>query len=103
MFYNSDLYTNFTQAVNLSRGIVILSIFVKVRSFFYHLICYGLWLWCCYNATFNDISIISVLLLEETEVTRKTTDLWQVTDKLNNNVVPNTPRHDRDSNFQLWW
>lgn len=30
MFYNSDLYTNFTQAVNLSRGVVILAIFVKV-------------------------------------------------------------------------
>ena len=99
MFYNSDLYTNFTQAVNLSRGIVILSIFVKVRSFFYHLICYGLWLRCCYNATFNNISIISwwsVLLVEETEVFGKTTDLWQVTDNLNKNVVPNTPRHDRD-------
>ncbi|XP_076070911.1 carbonic anhydrase-related protein 10-like [Mytilus galloprovincialis] len=32
MFYNSDLYTNFTQAVNLSRGVVILAIFVKVKD-----------------------------------------------------------------------
>jgi hypothetical protein len=37
------------------------------------------------NATFNNISVISwwsVLLVEETRVTRKTTDLSQVTDKL---------------------
>jgi hypothetical protein len=37
------------------------------------------------NATFNNISVISwqsVLLLAETEVPEKTTDLSQVTDKL---------------------
>ena len=37
------------------------------------------------NATFNNISVISwrsVLLVEETEYPEKTTDLWQVTDKL---------------------
>jgi hypothetical protein len=37
------------------------------------------------NATFNNISVISwrsVLLVEETGVPGKTTDLWQVTDKV---------------------
>jgi hypothetical protein len=39
-----------------------------------------------FNATFNSISAIlwqSVLLVEETECPEKTTDLSQVTDKLN--------------------
>ena len=38
-----------------------------------------------FNATFNNISVISwqsVLLVEETEDPEKTTDLSQVTDKL---------------------
>jgi hypothetical protein len=38
-----------------------------------------------FNATFNNISVISwwsVLLVDETGVSRKTTDLQQVTDKL---------------------
>jgi hypothetical protein len=38
-----------------------------------------------FNATFNNISVISwrsVLLVEETEYPEKTTDLPQVTDKL---------------------
>jgi hypothetical protein len=38
-----------------------------------------------FNATFNNISIISwqsALLIEETEVSEKTTDLSQVTEKL---------------------
>ena len=38
-----------------------------------------------FNATFNNISVISwrsVLLVEETDNTEKTTDLSQVTDKL---------------------
>jgi len=38
-----------------------------------------------FNATFNNISVISlrlVLLVEETEYPEKTTDLSQVTDKL---------------------
>jgi len=38
-----------------------------------------------FNATFNNISVISwrsVLLVEETRVPEKTTDLPQVTDKL---------------------
>ena len=44
------------------------------------------WWWCMvFNATFNNISVISwqsVLLVEETGEPRKTTDLSQVTDKL---------------------
>jgi 5-carboxymethyl-2-hydroxymuconate isomerase len=39
-----------------------------------------------FNATFNNMSVISwqsVLLMEETEYLEKTTDLTQVTDKLN--------------------
>ena len=38
-----------------------------------------------FNATFNNISVISwrsVLLVEETDKTEETTDLSQVTDKL---------------------
>jgi hypothetical protein len=38
-----------------------------------------------FNATFNNISVISwrsVLLVEETEVPRENTDLPQITDKL---------------------
>ena len=49
-----------------------------------------------FNATFNNISVISwrsVLLVEETEYLEKTTDLSQVTDKtLSHNVVSSTPR-----------
>ena len=42
-----------------------------------------------FNATFNNISVLSwrsVLLLENTVVPRKTTDLPQATDKLHHNV-----------------
>jgi hypothetical protein len=44
-----------------------------------------------YNANFNNISVMlcrSVLLVEETEYPKKTTDLSQVTNK----VVLSTPR-----------
>jgi len=44
----------------------------------------GLWV-MVFNATFNNISVISwwsVLLVEETEYPEKTTDLPQVIDKL---------------------
>jgi hypothetical protein len=54
-----------------------------------------------FNATFNNISVISwqsVLLVEETE---KITELPQVTDKLY--VLFNAPRHERNSNLQLYW
>jgi len=50
-----------------------------------------------FNATFNNISVISwrsVLLVE------KTTDLPQVTYKLSHNVVSSAPCHERDSNSQ---
>lgn len=33
MFYNSDLYGNYSQAVNLSRGIMILAFFIKVTKY----------------------------------------------------------------------
>ena len=45
-----------------------------------------------FNATFNNISVISwrsVLLVEET------TDLSQVTDKLSHNVALSTPHHEQ--------
>ena len=54
-----------------------------------------------FNATFNNISVISwwpVLLVE------KTTDLSQVTDKpetLSHNVVLSTPSRERGSNSQF--
>jgi hypothetical protein len=35
-----------------------------------------------FNATFNNISVASVLMVEATGVPGKTTDLLQVTDKL---------------------
>jgi hypothetical protein len=46
-----------------------------------------------FNATFNNISIVSwrsVLLMEETGVPGENTNLTQVTDKLYHNVVSNT-------------
>ena len=49
-----------------------------------------------FNITFNNISVISwqsVLLVEETKVQEKTTELPQVTDK--QNVVSSTPRLSR--------
>jgi hypothetical protein len=55
------------------------------------------------NATFNNISGIlrgSVLLVEKTEFSVKTTDLSQVIDKHKHNVVSNIPHHERDSNSQ---
>jgi len=50
-----------------------------------------------FNATFNNISVISwrsVLLVE------KTTNLLQVTDKLYHNVVLSTPHYEQGSNSQ---
>ena len=53
-----------------------------------------------FNYTFNNISVISwpsVLLVEETEVTRETTDLSQFTEKgLSHNVVSGTPYHQQE-------
>jgi hypothetical protein len=59
-----------------------------------------------FNATFNNISVISwrsLLLVEETRVPEdKTIDLLQVTDQLlSHNVVSSTPRHKRGSNLQF--
>jgi len=57
-----------------------------------------------FNATFNNISVISwrsVLLLEETGVPgenhKPAAGHWQT---LSRNVVSRTPRHERDSNSQ---
>ena len=43
-----------------------------------------------FNATFNNISVISWYSVSLVEYPKKTTDLLQVTDK--NNVVSSTPR-----------
>ena len=46
------------------------------------------------NATFSNISVISwqsVLLVEETGVQEKTTDMPQIDDKLYHSVVSSTP------------
>jgi hypothetical protein len=55
-----------------------------------------------FNATFNNISVISwqsVLLVEETGVSGEHHDLSQVTDKLDHhNVVSSTLRHEWGSN-----
>jgi hypothetical protein len=58
-----------------------------------------------FNTTFNNISAISwwsVLLLEETIIPEKTTNLSQVTDKpLLYNVVLSTHRHEQGLHLQL--
>jgi hypothetical protein len=57
-----------------------------------------------FNATFNNISVISwgsVLLVEETGVPgenhRPVASQWQT---LSHNVVSSTPHHEQDSNSQ---
>ena len=58
-----------------------------------------------FNATFNNISVISwrsVLLVEETGVPgenhRSAVSHWQT---LSHNIVLSTPHHERDLNSQL--
>jgi len=58
-----------------------------------------------YNATFNNISVISwqsVLLMEETRVPgenhRPIASHWQT---LSHNVISSTPRHEQNLNSQL--
>jgi hypothetical protein len=58
-----------------------------------------------FNATFNNISVISwrsVLLVGETgvpgEIHRPVASIWQT---LSHNVVSSTPRHQQDSDIQL--
>jgi len=53
-----------------------------------------------FNATFNNISVISlrsVLLVEETGVVPRASH-WQ---NLSHKIVSSIPRHERDSNSQL--
>jgi len=62
---------------------------------------FGLVWFIVFNATFKNISVISwrsILLEEETGV--PVASHWQT---LSHNVVSSTPRHERDSNSQLWW
>jgi len=60
-----------------------------------------------FNATFNNISVISwwsVLLVEETRISWE--NQWTVASHwqtLSHNVVSSTPRHERGSNSQLKW
>jgi hypothetical protein len=66
---------------------------------------FGLVWFMMFNATFNNISVISwlsVLLVEEIGVPGINIDLSQVTDKLSHNVS-STSLHERDSNSQRWW
>jgi hypothetical protein len=60
-----------------------------------------------FNATFNNISVISwrsVLLVEKTGVPaeshRPAVRHWQT---LSHNAASSRPRHERDSNSQRWW
>jgi hypothetical protein len=63
------------------------------------------WVWfMVFNATFNNISVISwqsVLMLEETGVPgenhQPVASHWQI---LSHNIVSSTPRHERGSNSQ---
>ena len=52
-----------------------------------------------FNATFNNISVIScrsIVLMEETRVPGEN-------HRQTDNVVLSTPRHERGSNSQLYW
>jgi len=53
-----------------------------------------------FNATFNNISAISWRSVVLVDIT---TDLSQVTDKLNH-TISSTPHYEQDLNSQLkWW
>jgi hypothetical protein len=52
-----------------------------------------------FNATFNNISVISVLLMDETRENHRPVASHSQT--LSHNVVSSTPRNERDSNSQL--
>ena len=60
--------------------------------------------WCL--MPLSTISVVLwqwVLLVEETWVPEKTTDLSQVTDKRYHIMLSSTPRYGRDSNSQRYW
>ena len=72
------------------------------------LFCQHFWIWfgvwvMVFSTTFNNISVISwwsVLLVEKTEVTKNTTDLWVSPvashwQTLSHYVVSGKPRHER--------
>jgi hypothetical protein len=60
-----------------------------------------------FNATFNNISVISwrsILLVEETGVPREYhRPVASHSQTISHNAISSTPRHERGSNSQLWW
>ena len=54
-----------------------------------------------FNATFNNISVISWRSVLLVDVEKNTDHLMLVADKLSHYVLPSTPRHEWDSKSQL--
>ena len=75
---------------------------MRTKSVHYLTTGLGLVWFMVFNATFNNISVISllsVLFVQETgENQRPVVSHWQV---LSHNVVSSTPRHERDSNWKI--